>query len=163
MGVSICLNKDLNFSVFRINFGKKQKQRWVSATFGILIPRNTARVPALAGPAATVTVWSANTASTCAVNAFINTPRILVSRRWIRDPLRNAAEMTHGARRSHLTRALGVDRRSPGEAWTTSSHSIPAHPSCDTRSVGINSLPHVSLLLISFPNLREIMEDFLDR
>merc|ERR1712198_327968 len=161
MGVSICLNKDLNFSVFRINFGKKQKQRWVSATFGILIPRNTARVPALAGPAATVTVWSASTASTCAVNAFINTPRILASRRWIRDPLRNAVEDAR-ARRSHLTRALGVDRRSTGEAWTTSSNSIPAHPSCDTHSVGINSLPHVSLLLISFPNFREIMEDFLN-
>merc|ERR1711972_520541 len=51
-------------------------------TFGILTPRSTAKALAPSERAATVTVSSVNTASTCAASASINTPRTSGSRRW---------------------------------------------------------------------------------
>merc|ERR1712215_107719 len=60
----------------------KHLTKWVSATFGILTPRSTAKALALAERAATVTVSSVSTASTCAVSASISTPRTSGSKRW---------------------------------------------------------------------------------
>merc|ERR1739838_212089 len=78
MGVSICLK----FFYFVKRKNTKHLTKWVSATFGILTPRSTAKALAPAERSATGTVLSVSTASTCAVNASINTPRTSGSRRW---------------------------------------------------------------------------------
>merc|ERR1712042_282246 len=79
MGVSICLKF---FYLVKRKKNTRHLTKWVSATFGILTPRSTAKALALAERAATVTVSSVSTASTCAVSASINTPRTSGSRRW---------------------------------------------------------------------------------